>query len=86
MEEVGTYRSRAEPLDAEERELMDEGTWDWEHLSAGRTVGVPGAVLRVRFSREEFQAIVELARHAGIGPVELLRRTMLDRIGSEVRR
>jgi hypothetical protein len=86
MGEPGAYEAIAKPLEDEERELMNEETWDWDHLSAGRTVGAPGAVLRVRFSREEFRAVADLARHAGIGPVELLRRTMLDRIASDVRR
>jgi hypothetical protein len=75
-----------EPVDPDELELMDEASWDWDHPIAGRTVGKPGAVLRARFSREEFQAIANLARHAGIGPVELLRRTMLDRIAADARR
>ena len=86
MEEPGTYESVTQPLDDDERELMDEESWDWERPIAGSTVGTPGAVLRVRFSREEFRAIATLARDAGIGPVELLRRTMLERLASEVRR
>jgi hypothetical protein len=72
-----------DPLDDEERELMDPETWDWENATEGRTVGTPGVILRVRFAREEFRAIERLAREEGIGPVELLRRTMLDRITVE---
>jgi len=49
-------------------------------------MGTQGAILRVRFSREEFRAIERIARDAGIGPVELLRQTMLDRIAPELPR
>src|SRR4051812_12188658 len=39
-----------EPLDDEERELMDPESWDWESTAPGRTVGTPFAQLCVRFS------------------------------------
>ena len=76
----------AETVDHEERELMDPDSWDWDNVTEGSTVGTPGAILRVRFSREEFRAIERIARDADIGPVELLRRTMLDRIATELSR
>jgi hypothetical protein len=72
-----------EPLDEEERELMDHEAWDWDHPIEGRTVGTPGAILRVRFSREEFRDLERIARSAGIGPVELVRQTVLDRIAAD---
>ncbi|MBA2598894.1 MAG: hypothetical protein H0V00_19915 [Chloroflexia bacterium] len=71
-----------EPLDDEERELMDPDTWDWDTPIEGRTIGTPGAILRVRFSREEFRDIEHLAKSAGVGPVELVRQTMLDRVAT----
>jgi hypothetical protein len=86
MEEPSGYGPRQEPLDEEERELMDPESWDWDHPIQGRTLGTPAAVLRVRFSRDEFRAIASMARSAGIGPVELLRRTMIERIAAEARR
>jgi hypothetical protein len=72
-----------EPLDEDERTLMDPETWDWENPIEGRTVGTPGAVVRVRFSREEFSALERIAKNAGMGPVELIRQTMLGRIATE---
>jgi len=71
---------RAETVDQDERELMDPDSWDWDNVTEGRTMGTPGAILRVRFSREEIRVIERIARDAGIGPVELVRQTMLDRI------
>ena len=75
-----------EPLDDEERELMDPESWDWESAAPGRTVGKPFAQLSVRFSHEELHALVLIAREAGIGPVELVRRTALERISAEAAR
>lgn len=75
-----------EPLDDEERELMDPSTWDWESAAPGRTVGTPGAVVQVHFSREEILALTRIAREAGIGPVELVRRSALERIAAEAGR
>jgi hypothetical protein len=69
-----------EPLDEEERELMDPDTWDWANPIEGLTIGKPGAILRVHFTREELFALVDLAREQGIGPVEFVRRTMVERI------
>jgi hypothetical protein len=75
-----------EPLDDEERELMDPNTWDWESTAPGRTIGTPGAVVRVHFSQEEIVALTRIAREAGIGPVELVRRAALERIAAEATR
>jgi hypothetical protein len=72
-----------EALDDIERELMDPEAWDLESTTEGRTVGRPGAVLCLRFSREEILAMERLARKAGIGPEELLRQTMLKRISAD---
>ena len=86
MNEPIRYESIQEPLDDEERELMDPETWDWDTPIEGRTVGTPGAILRVRFSREEFRNIEHIARNSGIGPVELVRQTVLNRIATDVTR
>jgi hypothetical protein len=46
----------------------------------GRTVGTPGAVIEVRFTREEILALNRLAQRVGIGPVEYTRQTMVRHI------
>jgi hypothetical protein len=71
-----------QPLDDEERELMDPASWDWDNPVEVRIIGRPGAILRVRFTREELFVLVDLAREQGIGPVEFVRRTMIERIAS----
>jgi hypothetical protein len=75
-----------EPLDDEERELMDPDSWDWDSATPGRTIGTPGAQLRVHFTRQELHELVRIASQAGIGPVELVRRTALERIAAEATR
>ena len=45
----------------------------------------PGAVLEVRFEREEFSTLTRLAREEGIGPAEFLHRLALDRIAASQR-
>jgi hypothetical protein len=69
-----------EPPNEEERDLMNHDTWDWERTEAGRTVGTPGAVIEVRFTRDEILALDRLAQHAGVGPVEYMRQTMVRHI------
>jgi hypothetical protein len=59
---------------------MDPESWDWDSTEQGEPVPNPGAVLQVRFEREEFSALIRLAREEGIGPVAYLRQLALDRI------
>lgn len=75
--------STQQPMDDEERALMDPATWDWDAAIEGQTIGGPGAILRVRFSREEFRDLERFARKSGVGPIELIRQTMLDRIAAD---
>jgi hypothetical protein len=74
------HRTTQEPLDAEEREFMDPDTWDWEKTEVGCTRGTPGAVIEVRFTRDEILALNRLAQQAGVGPVEYTRQTMARHI------
>ena len=85
MNEPIRYESTQEPFDEEERELMDPNSWDWESAEEGTPVPNAGAVLRVRFARDEFVALSRMAREEGIGPVELIRQTMLGRLATDPR-
>lgn len=72
-----------DPLDDEERELMDPDSWDWDNPIEGHTIGTPGAVVRVRFTREEFLALDRIARAAGANPVDLIHQILRDWIARE---
>jgi hypothetical protein len=74
------FESLVEPRDDEERELMDPETWDWESTVEAEIAPDLGAVLRVRFSRDEFLTLARVAREEGVNVVEFIRQTMLDRI------
>ena len=75
------FESLVEPRNDEERELMDPDTWDWESTVEAEIAPDIGAVLRVRFARDEFLTLARVAREEGVNPVEFIRQTMLDRIG-----
>ncbi len=79
------YESIQEPLDDEERELMDPDNWDWENAVEGIPNPNAGAILRVRFSRDEFVALDRIARETGIGPIDFIHQTMVEIIDAESR-
>ena len=81
MSDPVRFESLDEPLNDEERELMDPDTWDWETTVEAEISPDLGAVLRVRFARDEFLTLARVAREEGVNVVELIRQTMLDRIG-----
>lgn len=73
-----------EPLDDEERELMDPNNWDWSTTTSGRTVGRPGAILEIRLTRDEYVALSRIARTLGISPHELVKQAALERLPQHV--
>jgi hypothetical protein len=85
MNEPIPFESIQEPLDEEERMLMNRETWDWGSAEEGIPTPNAGAVLRVHFARDEFLALVQIARDEGIGPVELVQQTVLRRIATDSR-
>lgn len=85
MNDLDAHPKTQEPLDDEERELMDPDTWDWDNPIEGRTVGTPGAVVRVRFTRQEIAALDRIARDVGANPVELIHQVLREWIAKEDR-
>jgi hypothetical protein len=81
MTDPTRFESLVEPRNDEERELMDPDTWDWESAVEAEIAPDIGAVLRVRFARDEFLTLARVAREEGVNPVEFIRQTMLERIG-----
>jgi hypothetical protein len=66
------------PFDDEERELMDADSWDWDDIIEGEAIENPGAVVTIRFSRDEYLALGRLAGEAGVGTIEFIKQTMLQ--------
>ena len=71
------YESIQEPLDDEERELMNPDNWDWEELVEGVTVGEPRASLTIPLTFEELDAIVEAAHGQELSTEEFIKRVVL---------
>jgi len=71
------YESISEPLDDEERALMDPGAWDWEHLVDIVVAQHPLAQLPIDFTFDELRIIEEFARAAGMSPHAFIKQTAL---------
>ena len=80
-----SFASIQEPLDDEERELMDPGTWDWENTEEGVTVGETGAILPIRFTREEYAALWDHAHARGLETHDFIKRLALAAVSTPAR-
>ena len=73
-----------EPLDDEERELMDPETWDWESVVELEPVANPGVVVAIRLSREEFSHVDRAARAEDMMLTEYMKQSALRRAMQDV--
>ena len=67
-----------EPLDDEERELMDPESWDWNTVEEGLTVGEPGTLLTLEFTRDEHHLLAQVASGEGLTTHEFIKRSALS--------
>lgn len=72
-----------EPLDDEERELMDPDTWDWSSLEELPPVQNPAAILPIRFSLEEMTRVGRAAEAEGLTIYEYIKQSALMRVMHE---
>ena len=72
------YESIQEPLDDEERKLMNPDNWDWDNPIVGVTVDDPRASLTILFTFDELDAFVEAAHDQGLSTEEFVKRLMLS--------
>ncbi|MGH2617838.1 MAG: hypothetical protein ACRDJC_21625 [Thermomicrobiales bacterium] len=80
MDKPIRYESIQEPLDDEERELMDPDNWDWENPIEGVTVGDPGAILPIHFTFDEYHHLSEAAHEQGLTTHEFIKQAALARL------
>jgi hypothetical protein len=73
------------PLDEDERELMDPRSWDWESAEDGVTVGNPGAIFMLEFSRQEHNELARAAQDAGMTTHEFIKRAALAALSAPTR-
>ncbi len=72
------YESIQEPLDDEERELMNPDNWDWDNPVEGATVGDPRASLTIPLTFDELDAIIEAAHGQGVSTEEFIKRLVFN--------
>jgi hypothetical protein len=77
MSEPIRYESIQEPLDEEERVLMDPDTWDWDTLVEVVVHPNPGAILPIRFTCEEVVRLQRLAHAEGMTTHAFIKQAAL---------
>ena len=78
MKKHPIHESIQEPLDDEERELMNPDNWDWDNVIEGVTVSDPRASLTIPLTFDELDAIVEAAHAQGLSTEEFIKRLVLN--------
>lgn len=80
------YESIQEPLDDEERELMDPDNWDWENPIEGVPVLNPGIILEIHLTGEELARLEPVAQAEGMTLHAFLKEAAFARIPQDVSR
>ena len=83
MDEPIRYESTQEPLDDEERQLMDPGFWDWDNAVELPPVENPTAVLPIRLTYPELRAIGEAAQAQGLRTHAFIKQAALNAAHAE---
>ncbi len=86
MTDHTVYESIQEPLDEEERVLMDPETWDWENPIEGVPNPNAGAILPIRFTRDEVVRLERVARAEGVTMHAFVKHAALARVPQETAR
>ncbi len=86
MHEPICFESVQEPLDDEERVLMDPETWDWDTSVEVVVHPNPGAILPIRFTRDEVVRLQRVAHAEGMTTHELIKQAALARLPQDVSR
>ena len=86
MTERTVYESIQEPLDEEERILMDPETWDWENSIEGVPNPNAGAILSIHPTRDEVIRLESVARAEGMTMHAFIKQAALARIPHETAR
>jgi hypothetical protein len=83
MPEPIRYESIQEPLDDEERELMNPDTWDWESAEVLPGGGRVSYEVGVLLSGDQYRLATALAEREGATLTELVQGIVLERPDSE---
>lgn len=72
-----------DPLDDEERELMDPESWDWKSLTDLPPAENPGVVLPIRLTLDEMTRVGRAADAEGVSIYEYVKQSVLSRVVHE---
>lgn len=75
-----------EPLDDEERELMDPDSWDWASIAELPPAANPGVVLPIRLTLDEMARVGGAADAEGVSIYEYIKQSVLSRAMHEAPR
>ena len=78
MNDTTRYESIQEPLDDEERELMDPENWDWENPVEAVVADTPLVSFRIAFTREEHKRLARAARSKGQKTPDFIKYAALE--------
>lgn len=78
MDKPIRYESIQDPLDEDERELMDPNNWDWENSVEAVIAENPLAVFPIKVTLDEHRAIARAARAEGLPTGSFIKRAALD--------
>jgi len=78
MEDPISYESTQEPLDDEERELMNPNNWDWDNPVEVVVAEDFRVQLPIELTHEELKLLSRTARDQGLTPHEFMKRTALE--------
>ncbi len=77
MQKHDLHKTMSEPLDDEERQLMDPDTWDWENIMEGTPNPDPHMIFEVRLSLDELSQIEPAAIAKGMTVIAYLKQAAL---------
>lgn len=66
------------PRDAEERDLMNPDTWDWEHPVEGEASSKVTATFEVSFDRDQVRLLSQAARAANLPVGRYIQQVALE--------
>ncbi len=66
-----------------DKELMDPGSWDFDAAMVATPSKSPGAVVSVRFTKEDLTAVSEAALERGMKTSEFIRSAAIEKASRE---
>jgi S-methylmethionine-dependent homocysteine/selenocysteine methylase len=75
---IDRHMTLQQPLDDEERELMDPNSWDWDNAIEGVPAPDPGLILSIPFTGDEISRIEPTAHAKGMSVFAFIKQAALD--------